>query len=727
MSQIERYIAKIELQLRMQAGLKALLSGMAVALFSMIFTSSVYAVGVLALIGFAAAGYFLGLYEDKRSQAIQVLHHLFPDLEYSLELLDIPTQNIAQQLQWERVNASFKGESIQLWHQKIGPFLIALVLASGVFALSFLSLSEQNSSMVQAKLDEKSEVVTVASLSIEMSSVAVNISPPSYTALPKVNQSVLEVSAVQGSDIEWIISLSYSQDIKLELINSNGDGLEFSKESNRFVLRDRVQNSGIYALRGSRNGEVVYESDYFPLEVLLDQAPVIQPEDQELYQYHFVNDPKIMQVKARVSDDFAVREVYLVATLARGSGENVKFRENRIPVSQQNFQSKELSVTLDLNALDFKPSDELYYYWAAIDNKTPKPNFSRSDTYFLNYVDSAGMSEEELIGMAIHVMPDYFRSQRQIIIDTEKLLANKKNLTERQFNVASNEIGYDQKMLRLRYGQYLGEEFEESAGGGAVEPFDSENPLEGFEHRHDEENEAGITSNVLLPTQPHEAHDESAHNDEDSGLGGLLDSYLHNHEDEETNTYFEESTKSTLKLALEQMWQSELYMRLFEPNQALPYQEKALEYLKTVQQKSRVYVKRTGFDPPPIKQEEKRLTGDLEELKNQLEKEQIAFATRLAPLAAQILGLLPKEQLSTLDKAAVQRFGELWTARMNYSGLEDWSVLLQLQELNSGKITEAGKKDLFQKLYPLVAQSEGTNAAFLQQKELEKAFWSKLQ
>ncbi|MEP2347975.1 MAG: hypothetical protein ABJH96_09325, partial [Algoriphagus sp.] len=232
---------------------------------------------------------------------------------------------------------------------------------------------------------------------------------------------------------------------------------------------------------------------------------------------------------------------------------------------------------------------------------------------------------------------------------------------------------------------------------------------------------------VLLPEKTHEAHEETAHSSDDSGLGGLLDSYLHNHEDEETNTYFQESTKTTLKLALEQMWQSELYLRLFEPDQALPFQEKALEYLKTVQQKSRVYVKRTGFDPPPIKQAEKRLTGDLEELKKQLEKEQRELSSRLAPLAAEILGLLSKEVLSSSEKATIQRFGELWTERMNYSGLEDWSVLLQLQELNSGKITEEGKKDLFQKLYPLLAQNKGTNAAALTQKELERAFWNKLQ
>lgn len=726
MSSIAQYIAKSEQQLHVQAGLKSLLSGLAVAVFAMIFMSSVWLICLIVVLGFLVSGYFLGLFQSMRIRAIQLMHRQFPNLEFSLQLLDKSDKNIAEQLQWERVNANFQGGEIKIWYKNTWPFLIALFLASGVYGLSLLSLPEEISPATQAKSNSKVEGISVADLPVELTSVSVSITPPAYTRLPKVNQSSLEVKAIVGSDIEWLISFSDSQNINLELINSNGDGLKFSKDEGQFVLRDRVRNSGIYALRASINDRLVFESDYFPLEAIPDTPPVIQPAAKDLYIYHFTDDPKIMQVSAKVSDDFQVKEVFLVATLARGSGENVKFRESRIPISLQNFRSKDLSVRLDLDALDFRHGDELYYYWAAIDNKMPEPNFSRSDTYFVNYVDSAGMTEEELLGMAIHVMPDYFRSQRQIIIDTQKLLADKKNLTEREFNVISNEIGYDQKMLRLRYGQYLGEEFEETAGGGKVE--DSENLLEGYEHRHDEEHEAGITANVLLPEHDHESHNgsESSHvSDDDGGLGDLLDSYMHNHQDDEANTYFEESTKSTLKMALGQMWKSELQLRLFKPQEALPFQEKALEYLKTVQQKSRVYVKRTGFDPPPIKEEEKRLTGDLDELKNQIEVAQLAVNNRLAPLAAEVLGMLPKEQLSARDKTAVQKLGELWTSRMNYSGMQDWSVLLRLQELNAGKIEEEGKRELFQKLYPLIAQREGVNASFLKQKELEKAFWSK--
>lgn len=331
------------------------------------------------------------------------------------------------------------------------------------------------------------------------------------------------------------------------------------------------------------------------------------------------------------------------------------------------------------------------------------------------------------MGMAIHVMPDYFRSQRQIIIDTEKLLETKTSITERQFNVTSNEIGYDQKLLRLRYGQYLGEEFEETAGGGTTgQEYDPEDLLAGFRHDHDHEDEgAGLAMQADVPEKVEEDHGH-AHEEDDDGLAGLLESYLHNHGDEEMNTFYEASTKSTLKMALEQMWQSELYLRLFEPEKALPYQEKALEYLKTVQQKSRVYVKRTAYDPPPIKEEEKRLAGNLEKLDADIRKEQVAREKQIAPLAAVVLGLLPKSTLNSLDQSKVQKLGQLWTERMQYSGVSDWSVLLHLQELEKGVLTEAGKAILFEKLYPFVASDSELDAAFQAEKNLKKAFWSQL-
>jgi len=62
------------------------------------------------------------------------------------------------------------------------------------------------------------------------------------------------------------------------------------------------------------------------------------------------------------------------------------------------------------------------------------------------------MTEEQLMGMAIHVSAWLFRSQRQNIIDTEEKLSLPPNDPSRgDFNLGLPiEIGYDQKLLRLR-------------------------------------------------------------------------------------------------------------------------------------------------------------------------------------------------------------------------------------------------------------------------------------
>ena len=75
-------------------------------------------------------------------------------------------------------------------------------------------------------------------------------------------------------------------------------------------------------------------------------------------------------------------------------------------------------------------------------------------------VAAEGTGVEDLVQKA---MPAYFRSQRQIIIDAEALLKEKPKLAQEKFVQRSDNIGVDQRLLRLRYGQFLGEESEGAA------------------------------------------------------------------------------------------------------------------------------------------------------------------------------------------------------------------------------------------------------------------------
>ena len=85
-----------------------------------------------------------------------------------------------------------------------------------------------------------------------------------------------------------------------------------------------------------------------------------------------------------------------------------------------------LSKKLDLDNMKMKPGDELYFYVEASDLKTPVPNISRSETYFAVIRDTITYEFSVEGTLGVDRMPDYFRSQRQLIIDTEELISKRK-------------------------------------------------------------------------------------------------------------------------------------------------------------------------------------------------------------------------------------------------------------------------------------------------------------
>jgi hypothetical protein len=153
-----------------------------------------------------------------------------------------------------------------------------------------------------------------------------------------------------------------------------------------------------------------------------------------------------------------------------------------------------------------------------------------------------------------------------------------------------NDIGIDQKLLRLRYGKFLGEEEESNVGGIDGEAQAQLSKIENF-------------NNAQM----------------------LQDAITDKHDNEEDATYLEPEVKAQLRATLTQMWQAELQLRTFNPQAALPFEYKALRLLKDLQQKSRAYVAKTAYNPAPIKPE-KRLTGDLSKIVAPSDKQDVKLS-----------------------------------------------------------------------------------------------------
>jgi hypothetical protein len=670
-------------------------------------------------------------FTSKKPLAISLIHRHIGQTEYSLDLLDKPNLNVAEQMQLERIAARAAGFPYARLNKGLLPYFLLLLVSVG-FSVVYSKMEtteNQFNSNIYLKNTPKSAAREVLPV---FRSATARVTPPAYTHLPVKELEDMNVSALNGSVVEWKVLFEHGKNMDVRLANSRGEELRFRKSGGAFEYRDRITGSGLYSIKGYWKDSLIYQSDFYRLEALPDLAPKILPASKELYRYHFLKDKKTIQVSAEISDDFLVKQAFIVATLARGSGENVKFREVKMPLSPSDFRHANFKKTINLNALNFTPGDELYYYWAAIDNRQPEANFSKSDTYFIVYKDTAQIEEAELATMAVNVMPEYFRSQRQIIIDTEKLIAKRKKINAQEFKSTSNEIGFDQKVLRLRYGQYLGEEFETSIGGSDNPVPDNGSIVDAFTHHSDgkgEGAEAGRVEPAHAEGHMHEHEHEAKETGEKDPLAALMEQYTHAHDDAETNTFYEQSTRSLLKMALEQMWQSELHLRMYEPEKALPFENKALEYLKTAQQKARAYVKKSGYDPPPIKEKEKRLTGELKDVTGSRNAEKQWTEKRTDELAAALLGYLdnPKREQARMGQLAMELSQRLAESGPFNGGLQNWGVIASLQKLVNGKaLTRAELLQLKQELYKRSNAALQLIGSHLSDQKLEAAFRKRL-
>ncbi|NJM24260.1 MAG: hypothetical protein HC859_00685 [Bacteroidia bacterium] len=400
-----------------------------------------------------------------------------------------------------------------------------------------------------------------------------------------------------------------------------------------------------------------------------------------------------IDLRCAIADEYGLAGASIIATVSKGSGESVKFREQQLYFeSPAHIAGTRISAArkLDLHSLGMEPGDELYYYIEATDSRQPVANRARTETYFVALQDTASQRLSVEGGLGVDLMPEYFRSQRQLIIDTEKLLRNKKGLDQHTFNATSNELGYDQKVLRLRYSQFLGEEFETEIGDAGLDTQDGEQPVEEqFGHTHDTENEHNL---VVEKTQAGHEHEEPK---DPTKKEDPLEAFVHAHDDAEEATFFIQSIRSKLKAAVAVMWDAELHLRMYTPEKSLPYQYEALRLLKEISNDSRIYVHRTGFDPPPVK-EDKRLTGDLTEIGNSTSAADADLRKNYEPVTKAIALLESWRQQSPAqvdgkNKALLLDAGRQLAAAAidNPSYLKGLSTLKSLTE---NEIEPAGKK-----------------------------------
>ncbi len=651
---MDSLLKRIETERRNILRLNALVKSLALSIVLNAFALRLLGEGDAMMVAAISLVVFFALFREKHQTTTQTIIcelNRRPELEHSAELLlytpdELPflarlqRRKVCEWLEKQDLKRVFPNE----WRKGL-LWLGASLMLSSLIAIIPKTPHEQ------IYLSEKPMQVSDSQLAIE--NIEVQIEPPAYTLKPKRVQSSLNMIAEELAQICWRVTLTRECEQAM-LTTISGDTIRFMRESERTYRAEMTaKQSELYTLTIdtliSVMGTVEVQKDLPPV------VSVITP----LARTEFSSpDSAMLVIKATISDDYKIQKVNLVLTTAKGKGEAVRFKSDTLRLYAKSIlenRIEQYEAKLNLKSYDLTYGDECYFFIEAFDNRKPKSNLTQSETHFAKILDTLQVSTSESLVMPVLRLPAYFRSQRQLIIDTEKLIAEKKSLEPLVFRMRSENLGVEQKILRLRYGKFLGEELAISIG-------ESENERLAKTIRDTSSNPITKLQQQALKRAPKidDGHNHDEQTKPAQSVEALTEPYMHRHDIEEAATFFSEPIKQKLKAALAEMWEAEKFLRLAEPTRALPYEYKALQLLKELQQEARVYVEKSGFEPEPIDEARLRLSGDnakiqsIQKVERLAQKDSLEVIKRALALLFEMPKKLSNNETNTLEEAGKQ-------------------------------------------------------------------------
>ncbi|SDF68171.1 hypothetical protein SAMN05428966_11929 [Massilia sp. PDC64] len=478
-----------------------------------------------------------------------------PEMEDSAALLaqepETPVARLQRERLLKRIDAALPPRRVRAIVAAHVPFGWAWLLANLALAgLAWGSTLLPHAAGTQATAHA---VARQAAAPTTHAGLIVKLAPPSYTGVAPSSSAPKDVQVPEQTAVEWCLDDPHKADETIEL--SDGQTLHAGTACARWTATESI----FWRWRGTR----------YTLKVTPDQPPEIAITQPNEMTKDLPRDAKHAVIAVTVTDDYRVQQATLHLTLARGSGENIRFSDRELPLpASTDPRRRSWSRDWLLTDLGMEPGDELYFFVRASDNAA-RPHTVQSPTVTLRLPAPPSEQEDETTALPTLVKPESLRSQRQVIIDTEQLVADmrSKKMRDDEVRERSESIAADQAALRRRYGQFLGEE----------------STLFGKDDDHDE--------------HPGQKLD-------------VLHEFGHAHDSVENATLFDDATKKLLRRALSAMWDAEKALRAITPKTALPPEYKALEAIKELQQSERIYLHKTAFAPPAIK-EDKRMSGDM--------------------------------------------------------------------------------------------------------------------
>jgi hypothetical protein len=560
------------------------------------------------------------------------------DMDDSSDLLfaDPSTLNPLERLQLARLQHRLASAPAPDFR---APWPLRMLAAGALLAALLIAMAALSPTAPETSANAPSPpgaAMTAAATHVRLLQQQLEIEPPVYTRLPRRTGNELDARAPEGARLRWRLRFDPAPDAAA-LVFLDGRRIELRRDGVDWTAAATFDESGLYRIVPA-GGLPLLPDRLHRIDVVRDRPPQIRVTAPDRNLTLRAGGQRQWALAFEASDDYGVAaNAQLRITTAQGTGENITFREQTRSIAGSGSRThRRYAHRLDLDALALAEGDDVVVQFAVSDNRAGRPQTVRSASYILRWPLPQAETGTGLEGLMKKTLPAYFRSQRQIIIDAEALLKEKPKLAQDAFAQRSDGIGVDQRLLRLRYGQFLGEETE----GAPQRPLLPTNDTEaeatahaGAEHDHDhdgdgdrdagddaahasEANNTGAAEGKSASPQPSDQHDHD-HDDATPGAAAaqgfgraedVLEEYGHTHDLPEAATLLDPETRTTLRAALDQMWQSELNLRQGRPDAALPFAYKALDFIKQVQQASRIYLARVGYEQAPV-DENRRLSG----------------------------------------------------------------------------------------------------------------------
>ena len=260
-------------------------------------------------------------------------------------------------------------------------------------------------------------------------------------------QNQLDASVPEGSRVEWRVwiapspasaSITFPEETPATLAQVGGEWIG-ARIIDRPTLY-RIEAEGLARQRLHR------------LDAVADAPPVIRVVEPDTQLLLVTPGQTRWTPVFEAGDSSGVQAVAtLHITVTHGTGENVSFVERLIPLTGSGeARRRRFSTTLDLAREGMAEGSDMIVQLTVSDNRSPQRQQVAGPSVILRWPERLALADG-LDGMVQRELPAYFRSQRQIIIDAEALITERRALEPTRFVARSNSLGADQALLRMRY------------------------------------------------------------------------------------------------------------------------------------------------------------------------------------------------------------------------------------------------------------------------------------